>query len=694
MRAPQRQGLKAHGHLASDATAALARRLTRSLQVQPHNIGMRSQPTSPAGSPAFLHSTARYGWLAAAAMVIASAVCGCAGLPSGVDRPVSSALASPEGTTLGQLVQERRMASGARYPSGFLLLSGPQAAYGSRLALVEAAQKTLDLQYYAIHADASTERLLLGVVAAAKRGVRVRVLLDDFHSAGRDAQVMRLAFVPNIEMRMFNPLTGARGSTLGRMVSALGDFSRVQQRMHNKLFIADNAMGVTGGRNLGDAYFGSAEAGNFVDLDVLAAGPVVQELSRSFDSYWNNERAYPVQSLVTREELDRMRSRAREADGAQRSQAPASGEPQAPGAQPANETGPSPQDTNAASHRARVWDQRPMDLATATFTWAPAAVLVDKPAKIPPDSTSAPVLPEKPPAKASPLAITSRVTTGTHGTHGTNGGAVRLPSRVKESVPAHDSSPAAPTEASTPAAAASASRTDSQTLEAQTDTVVDGLLQLMGQARRDLLIVSPYFVPGPDMKQAFAAARARGVRVRVLTNSLASNDAPIAHAGYARHRPDLLGMGVELYEMRSELPSGLRGALGSSGSSGGDGSNSGGLGSGSMGSSRAMLHSKLLILDGRLLVVGSMNLDIRSQRQNTEIALLIRSTTLSRQATEQIETALREAAWKVQRTEEGSLRWQAPEGSGLPDSTTEPDASVPLRLMLQLIGPLAPDHLL
>ena len=113
-----------------------------------------------------------------------------------------------------------------------------------------------------------------------------------------------------------------------------------------------------------------------------------------------------------------------------------------------------------------------------------------------------------------------------------------------------------------------------------------------------------------------------------------------------------------------------------------------------VGSSRAMLHSKLLILDGRLLVVGSMNLDIRSQRQNTEIALLIRSTTLSRQATEQIETALREAAWKVQRTEEGSLRWQAPEGSGLPDSTTEPDASVPLRLMLQLIGPLAPDHLL
>jgi len=174
------------------------------------------------------------------------------------------------------------------------------------------------------------------------------------------------------------------------------------------------------------------------------------------------------------------------------------------------------------------------------------------------------------------------------------------------------------------------------------------------------------------MKQAFAAARARGVRVRVLTNSLASNDAPIAHAGYARHRPDLLAMGVELYEMRSELTGVLRGALGSTGSTGGGGKAGA---SGAVGSSRAMLHSKLLILDGRLLAVGSMNLDIRSQRQNTEIALLIRSGDLSRRATAQIEAALREVAWHVQLND-------------------EPDASAPLRLMLQLLGPLAPDHLL
>lgn len=107
-----------------------------------------------------------------------------------------------------------------------------------------------------------------------------------------------------------------------------------------------------------------------------------------------------------------------------------------------------------------------------------------------------------------------------------------------------------------------------------------------------------------------------------------------------------------------------------------------------------MLHSKLLILDGRLLVVGSMNLDIRSQRQNTEIALLIRSTSLSRRATAQIEAGLREMAWQVQLQDGGALVWRAPVGSGLPDATTEPDASLPLRMMLQLLGPLAPDHLL
>ncbi|WP_232324476.1 phospholipase D-like domain-containing protein, partial [Variovorax sp. WDL1] len=248
------------------------------------------------------------------------------------------------------------------------------------LALAEGATKTLDLQYYAIHADASTERLLAAVRDAASRGVRVRILLDDFHSTGRNASVMRLAFVPNIEMRMFNPVPGSRGSSLARMFNAIEDASRIQQRMHNKLFIADNVLGVTGGRNLGDAYFGNAPAGNFVDMDVLAAGPIVQDLSRSFDAYWNNERAYPVQSLVTREELDALRNEARgerEKDANTGAPRPPDGEPRPRRAAP------------EAEQQIRAWDEQPMDLRTASLVWAPAAVLVDKPAKIPADRPGA-----------------------------------------------------------------------------------------------------------------------------------------------------------------------------------------------------------------------------------------------------------------------------------------------------------------
>ena len=591
------------------------------------------------------------------AAILVPVLCGCAELPKDVQRPVSTALESPAGTPLARLVEERRAAARARFDSGFLLLAGPQAAYSSRLALVEAARKTLDLQYYAIHADASAERLLLGVVAAARRGVRVRVLLDDYHSAGKNAQVMRLAFEPNIEMRMFNPVAGARGSTLGRMFSALGDFSRVQQRMHNKLFIADNAMGVAGGRNLGDAYFGNDESGNFVDLDVLAAGPIVKDLSRSFDSYWNNERAYPVQSLITQEELESLRPAASApvgdaaADGA-------AALPAAPASAPGTAASAALAADASAARRSQVWDQKPMDLGAAQFTWAPAVVLVDKPAKIPADSPTsdsvgAAVVPPTPSPRATVAAQRRSAKAPASGT--------QTPTQ-------------AATSGATPAPAAAPDAGDKD------DTVVDGLLQLMGRARRDLLIVSPYFVPGPEIMAAFATARAKGVRVRVLTNSLASNDAPIAHVGYARHRKELLAMGVDLYEMHSEVTN-VRSAFGASGA-------------GSNGSSRAMLHSKLLIMDQRLLAVGSMNLDMRSQKQNTEIALLIRSADLSRQAGVRIEQALRDSAWHVEQQADGGLVWRAPEGSELQDATSEPGASTPLRLLLRLLGPLAPDHLL
>jgi putative cardiolipin synthase len=132
---------------------------------------------------------------------------------------------------------------------------------------------------------------------AADRGVRVRLLLDDTTAMGKDAKIAVLASHPRIEVRVFNPSAGRSSSAW--LFSAAADFDRINHRMHNKMFVADNQAGVVGGRNIGDEYFGAREGENFADLDLLAIGPVVQELSRSFDEFWNSEWAYPIEVLHT-----------------------------------------------------------------------------------------------------------------------------------------------------------------------------------------------------------------------------------------------------------------------------------------------------------------------------------------------------------------------------------------------------------
>lgn len=545
-------------------------------------------------------------WRLAIAVALATSAAGCASLPSNTGRTPSTAFAAPQQTALGRLVQERRAREGARHQSGFHLLDSVDAAFTSRLALIAAAQRSLDLQYYAIHADASTETLLQALRDAARRGVRIRILLDDFNTVGDDAQVLRLAFEPNVDIRLFNPLTGSRSSLVGRLFTSLHDFGRIQKRMHNKLFIADNAMGITGGRNLGDSYFGSGDKSNFVDLDVLAAGAIVRDMSASFDRYWNDELAYPVRSLLSAQDLERLRERAPDG-GAPGGAQPAGVVPVAAALEPSLTASILPGVTPTGVVTAAP---QPMDLARVRLVWAPAVLLVDEPGKIAPDE--------------------DEVDAG--------------------------------------------------------ETVIDGLLQLMQQARQDILIVSPYFVPGAAMMEVFGQLRARGIRIRVLTNSLASNDAPAAHAGYARYRERLLRQGVELYEMRATQEGDVAG-LGST-----PGLGSGGGGSKS-GVSRASLHSKAVILDQRLAVIGSMNLDLRSQRKNSEVALLIRSRTLSREAARQVDAMLAQGAYRV-RLDGGRLAWQAPPGASFPSARGEPDASLRLQLLVRLIAPLAPDEML
>lgn len=572
--------------------------------------------TSPANlrSRHFLHWMRVWRWLAVAMFL--SWAGGCASLPANTNRTRSTAFDQPDTTPLGQLVQQRRAQAGARSDSGFYILDSVDVALTSRIALVDRATRSLDLQYYAIHADASTEVLLQKIRAAAQRGVRVRILLDDFNSVGEDAQVLRLAFVPNIEVRLFNPLPGSRNSMMGRILTSLHDIPRIQKRMHNKLFIADNAWGITGGRNIGDRYFGSGDKQNFVDLDVLAAGRIVLDMSASFDRFWNNDLAYPVQTLLDPEDLDNLR----------KPQSPASAPSAQGGIIPAANAATTPTVLPTVTPSEAAQAKRPaMDLRSVPLTWAPSVLLVDKPGKVGPGD--------------------DEVDAG--------------------------------------------------------ETVIDGLLQLMRTAQREVVIISPYFVPGARMMAVYEELRQRGVRVRVLTNSLASNDAPAAHAGYARYRDDLLKIGVDLYEMRSD-PETVADLLGSgSGSGSGSGKSkqgNWGMGSGvggskAMAGSRASLHSKAVMIDGRYSVVGSMNLDLRSQIQNSEVALLIRSSAFTRDAVKLVDSTIAEGAYRLEKRD-GKLHWRAPPGAGFPDADSEPGASTKLKLLVKVIGPLAPDEML
>jgi putative cardiolipin synthase len=178
--------------------------------------------------------------------------------------------------------------------SGLRLISDSNDALLARIALADRAVSSLDLQYYIFNSDATGGLLAQRLLAAADRGVRVRLLLDDLHVAGDDHVLRILDGHPNIQIRLFNPFMERSHGWFGMGKQFAGDFSRLNRRMHNKALIADGAMAIVGGRNIGDEYFDANDSVNFRDLDVLAVGPVVPEVSQMFDRYWNSELAYPI----------------------------------------------------------------------------------------------------------------------------------------------------------------------------------------------------------------------------------------------------------------------------------------------------------------------------------------------------------------------------------------------------------------
>jgi putative cardiolipin synthase len=180
--------------------------------------------------------------------------------------------------------------------SGFRLVADNIEAFALRLVSARMAGRSLDVQTYIWHADLTGAAIAQEVLAAADRGVRVRLLVDDMDARAKNAGYAAVAAHPNVQVRLFNPFA-SRSGTLSFVAEALGSFERINHRMHNKSWIADNRIALGGGRNLGDEYFGASEQVDFVDLDVAMVGPVVRDVSASFDRYWNSPLAYPIAVL-------------------------------------------------------------------------------------------------------------------------------------------------------------------------------------------------------------------------------------------------------------------------------------------------------------------------------------------------------------------------------------------------------------
>lgn len=491
---------------------------------------------------------------------------GCTALPTDYPRSESRAVTDTATTRLGRDVA----AEVAKHPgqSGVHLLNRGTDAFVARLVLAEVAEKSLDVQYYIWHADTTGKLLANALVQAAGRGVRVRLLLDDVGTAADDMALLMLDDHPNIEVRLFNPVAtrGARG------LGYLTDFSRVNRRMHNKSFTADNQATIVGGRNVGDEYFEARPDLDFGDLDVIAIGPAVQQVSDGFDRYWNNPAAIPIAALT------RARPAAAEISAA------------------------------AASLQVFARSQRAAPYAEAL--------------------------------RASGLAQALR-----DGTLAFSFGEVR----VVYDDPAKISSEAA----------------DPSTL------LLPQLSPEFQALRSELLLVSPYFVPGEAGVAALRRLRERGVRVRVLTNSLAATDVPVVHAGYARYRRALLEAGVELYEVK---PTAAHQAAMREQSR----ERTAGSTHGMTGSSRASLHAKTLVFDRNALFIGSMNIDPRSVFTNTEIGVVVDSAELTSRLVEQLDARLPEIAFRIDlkhATDNGSasvIEWVSREDGREMRYTTEP----------------------
>ncbi len=463
------------------------------------------------------------------------------------DRSVSYALVDTQSTFLGQLFETHTEKHNGQ--SGFAIVAAGREAFMARYAFAALAEKTIDAQYYLWDEDATGRILLFALIKAADRGVRVRLLLDDLHTAGEDHILAVLGTHPNIQVRLYNPF----GGRSIRVWDTVFDFARVNHRMHNKAFIVDNTAAIVGGRNIGDNYFSVNEQSNYRDLDLFAAGPVVREVSASFDMFWNSAWTLPARAVVSErpppEQFQQLAATL---------------------------------DPTVGNYENLPFNLE-LDLETVTtvvkeiptrLLWGQATILVDHPDK---------------PATA------------------------------------------------------------------ESDVLSELREKMHKKVHQELLLEIAYFIPGQRGVRSLCNLTSRGVHVRVLTNSFASTDVAIAHAGYAKYRKKLLRCGVELSELQP-----LAGFIKKEWTW-------------LKSKSTAALHTKAAVFDRRTVLIGSFNLDPRSAYLNTELLMMVESPTLAVEVARFIESGMQSSnAYRVELNREGDLSWTATEQGKVVHFTNEP----------------------
>jgi putative cardiolipin synthase len=456
---------------------------------------------------------------------------GCATVSFDEPKSYSKTITDTADTVLGKAVADwTELHEGL---SGFYPLSQGMDALGVRLRLAEIAEKSIDLQYFLMKNDTAGAVMINALLKAADRGVRVRFLLDDIFTTAPDLGLLLINQHPNIEVRLFNPISRRGFATL----NFVGDFRQANRRMHNKSFTVDNSISVVGGRNIADEYFQLKNKSVFIDFDILALGPISGQISESFDEYWNHSRAVPMESITANkknEDLESVR-------------------------------------VDVAEELDKIYDTV---YKRALESQLLQDLIADRQPLFPAESRVLSDSPDK------------------------------LINEISE----------------------------------EHMQLANDLREVLLSAEKEVIFISPYYVPGDGGVQLVRNLVSKGVRMIILTNSLASNNHVPVHGGYARYRKDVIRAGAELYEARANA---AREAQGSED-----------------GPETLTLHTKAILIDGRYLFVGSLNLDPRSIAINAEMGLLVDAAEMVGGWTSAVDEKLTKLAYRVSLNDRDKLEWR------------------------------------